>query len=211
MTRQATDTLVVIDDMLPWADEFACVSASGRFDPSALHVGAQRRECVVRTISAGGALLGNCRGVDGERVALELATGQRAPGAIAWSSGRGELGVRFDSAIDMIALLNRKLVSQAPERRTMPRLQVRCPLHIKAGAQFSFVTLRNISSQGLQIEGDGLPPIGTYVCAVADGLNVPPGEVVWRNDATAGIELLEEIGWTSLTAWVRAMVRSARN
>ena len=60
----------------------------------------------------------------GDRVAVELATGQRAAGKIAWSD-RGELGVRFEESIDVIALLNRKLVSQTPERRTMPRLEVR--------------------------------------------------------------------------------------
>ena len=51
-----------------------------------------------------------------EKVAVELITGQRAAGKVAWTR-RKTLGIRFDDSVDVIALLNRKLVSQAPERR----------------------------------------------------------------------------------------------
>ena len=146
----------------------------------------------------------------GDRASIELATGQRAAGKIAWAA-RDELGVRFDDSIDVIALLNRKLVSQARERRTMPRLEVRCAVHVKCGASFSVATLRNISARGLQIEGEGLPAIGAYVSAFVEGLNIPPGEMIWKRGKLAGIELIEELSWTSIIPWVRGMVARTAN
>ena len=101
----------------------------------------------------------------GEEVAVELATGQRPAGTIDWVAG-GEAGIRFKQPIDMLALLNRKLVSQPGERRTMPRVELRCGVGIKWGINLAAATLRNISARGLQVEGDGLPPQGHLRFAV---------------------------------------------
>src|SRR4029077_11425900 len=98
----------------------------------------------------------------GDQALIELSTGQRTAGKIAWT-GRNEVGVRFDDSIDVIALLNRKLVSRTRERRTMPRLEGLAPLPVKCGGQFWLANLRNISARGLQIEGDELPSAGVYV------------------------------------------------
>lgn len=166
-----------------------------------------RRECRIRKISALGATVSSdLLPALGERVSVEIATGQRPAGKIAWTN-RGELGIRFDDSIDVIALLNRKLVSQTPERRTMPRLEVRCLAHIKCGEHFWHAMLRNISTRGLQLEGSQLPALGAYVSVFVEGLAVPPGEVVWRSDNLAGIEVLEELSWTSIIPWVRGVVR----
>jgi hypothetical protein len=42
-----------------------------------------------------------------------------------------------------------------------------------------------------------------------EGLNIPAGEVVWRGGNLAGIELFEELSWTSIIPWVRNAVRKA--
>ena len=144
----------------------------------------------------------------GHAASVEHPNGQRAPGKVAWT-GRNQLGVRFDDNIDVIALLNRKLVSQTRERRTMPRLELRCPVHIKCGGQFWMATLRNISARGLQLEADELPAVGAYVSAFVEGLNIPPGEVVWKRARLAGIETMEELSWTSIIPWVRGLVKRA--
>ena len=64
-------------------------------------------------------------------------------------------------------------------------------------------TLRNISARGMQLEADGLPPKGTYLSIQIDGLNVPAGEVMWQKDGLVGIQLMEELRWTSLMPWIR--------
>jgi hypothetical protein len=144
----------------------------------------------------------------GERVAVELATGNRATGKIAWNRG-GELGIAFDDHVDMGALLNRKLVSLEPDRRSMPRVEVRSTAYVKWSQSLSLATLRNISARGLQLESDELPEVGTYVAVFVEGINIPPGEVVWRRDKLAGIELFEELSWTSIIPWVRTMIRKS--
>jgi len=151
-------------------------------------------------------LCGEVLNAPGEEVALELATGQRPAGTIEWARG-GEAGIRFKQPIDMLALINRKLISQPSERRAMPRIELRCGLYVKWAANLEPATLRNISSLGLQLEGEALPPSGTFVGLFVEGLNVPPGEVVWRKVNLAGVELFEELSWTSIIPWIREVSR----
>src|SRR3954464_1528677 len=211
MTDTSSVTSIVMGDRLPWPDDRSTTPAKGPFDASAIYHSGVRRECEIRKISAlGVTVASDLVPALGDSVSVELATGQRPAGKIAWSDGR-ELGVRFDDSIDVIALLNRKLVSQTPERRTMPRLEVRCLAHIKCGEHFWPAMLRNISAHGLQVEGIELPDAGSYVSVFVEGLNIPPGEVIWRRDRLAGIEVFEELSWTSIIPWVRSVVRKGAN
>lgn len=204
-------TTVVVGDRLPWPDDSWAGNEKGPFDSGTITVGGSRQPCSIRKISAlGVTVTSKLAPALGDPASVELATGQRAPGKIAWS-GANQLGIRFDESIDVIALLNRKLVSQARERRTMPRLELRCPVHVKCGGQFWSAVLRNISARGLQIEADELPAIGAYVSAFVEGLNIPPGEVVWKRDRLAGIETIEELSWTSIIPWVRGLVKLGAN
>ena len=211
MTDTPSVTTVIVGDRLPWPDDPSTAADTGPYDSAAIFRGTERKPCVVRKISALGVTVrSELTPALGEKVAVELASGQRLSGEVAWTGVR-ELGVRFDDSIDVIALLNRNLVSQDRERRTMPRLEVRCPVHVKSGEHFCPATLRNISARGLQVEGEGLPAIGTYVSVFVEGLIIPPGEVVWGRDKLAGIEVFEELSWTSIIPWVRNVVRRDAN
>lgn len=207
MTDPSSVTTVVVGDRLPWPDDASAAGSQGPFDESAIYHSGIRHQCEIRKISALGATLASkLAPALGDRVLVELATGQRPGGKIAWADG-SELGVRFDDSIDVIALLNRKLVSQTPERRTMPRLEVRCLAHIKCAENFCPAMLRNISSGGLQLEGREMPAVGAYVSTFVEGLNVPSGEVIWSKGELIGVELLEDLSWTSIIPWVRGAIR----
>lgn len=207
MTDPSSVTTVVVGDRLPWPDDASAAGSQGPFDESAIYHSGIRHQCEIRKISALGATLASkVAPALGDRVLVELATGQRPGGKIAWADG-SELGVRFDDSIDVIALLNRKLVSQTPERRTMPRLEVRCLAHIKCAENFCPAMLRNISSGGLQLEGREMPAVGAYVSTFVEGLNVPSGEVIWSKGELIGVELLEDLSWTSIIPWVRGAIR----
>jgi len=207
MTEALSVTTIVVGDRLPWPDDPSSAMTKGPFDESAIHHSGVRHQCEIRKISALGATVASSLAPAlGDKVLIELATGQRPAGKIAWSDA-GELGVRFDDSIDVIALLNRKLVSQTPERRTMPRLEVRCLAHIKSGEHFLPAMLRNISSGGLQLEGTDMPAVGAYVSVFVEGLSIPSGEVIWAKSELIGVELLEELSWTSIIPWVRSTVR----
>ena len=224
MTETQSVTTFVMAPELPWPDDAPPADALGALDVVAVTVAGERRECGVRKISAlgatvrgglsGGGLSGGAEVRPGTEVSVELATGQRPMGTIDWVSG-GEAGIRFDRPIDMVALLNRTLISQPGERRTMPRVELRFQVGMKWGVSLASASLRNISARGLQVEGAGssvhdwgLPPRDTFVSLFIDGLVMPAGEVVWRKGALAGIELMEELRWSSLMPWVRAMGRA---
>jgi hypothetical protein len=209
MAEAPSVTTFVVGDQLPWPDEGAPADEVGPLDPGAVHDSGTRQNCTIRKISARGVTLrGQFSKTTGDHVAVELGTGQRQTGIIAWAD-RGEVGVCFDEPVDMVALLNRKLVSQPSERRSMPRVEIRCDAFVKFAESFTPAVLRNISARGMQVEGDELPPIGTYVSVFVEGLNIPPGEVVWRRDKLAGIEVFEELSWTSIIPWIRTAVRKS--
>jgi PilZ domain len=208
MTERPSVTSFVMEARLPWLDDVPAAGIDGPFDAGMIHEAGQQRSCTIRKISALGATLrSDVLGAPGDEIALELATGQRPAATIEWVSG-GEAGIRFKQPVDMLALINRNLISQPTERRAMPRVELRCGLHVKWGANLAPATLRNISAQGLQIEGEALPPRGTFVSLFTDGLIVPSGEVVWRKGELAGIELLEELSWTSIIPWIREVGRN---
>jgi PilZ domain-containing protein len=211
MTEAASVTTFVVGDRLPWPEDASTAVEQGPLDTAAMFVSGAREPCTIRKISAlGVTVVSHLAPALGEKVAVELATGQRATGKIAWTNGK-ELGVTFDDHVDMAALLNRKLVSLTPERRAMPRVEVRSPAYVKWSESLSLATLRNISARGLQLEGDELPAMGTYTAVFVDGLNIPAGEVVWRRSTLMGIELLDELSWTSIIPWVRQMIRKTGN
>lgn len=209
MAERPSVTTFVMEGRLPWPGDASPADATGLLDEASLYAAGRSTPCTLLNISPLGATVRHAAGrTVGEEVALELATGQRAAGAIDWARG-DEVGVRFRQPIDMVALLNRKLIAQASERRKMPRVELRCPVGVKWGGNAATVTLRNISAQGLQIEGDTLPPRDTFVSLFVDGLNLPSGEVVWQRGNVAGIELMEELAWSSLMPWIRESHRRA--
>ena len=202
-------TTFVMAAQLPWPDDAPPADALGALDPVAVFEAGERRLCAIRKISPLGATIrGAVTRGPGEEVAVELPTGQRAAGTIDWVAG-GEAGIRFKQPIDMVALLNRTLVSQPGERRMMPRVELRCHVGLRWGGRVVAATLRNISARGLQVEGDGLPPPDTFVALFIEGLNMPAGAVVWSRARLAGIELMEELRWSSLMAWIREARRAS--
>ena len=208
MTEAASVTTFVMGARLPWPDDAPTFHESGPFEAGVIHESGQRLDCAIRRISALGATLrGSLGKAAGDDIAVELATGHRHAATVDWVEG-GEAGIRFHSPVDVLALINRKLVSQTAERRAMPRVEIRCTAFVKKGEDFLPVTLRNISAGGLQVEGDGLPPQGTFVSVFIDGIIVPPGEIAWRKDRLAGIELLEDLSWSSIMPWIREQVRA---
>jgi hypothetical protein len=65
------------------------------------------------------------------------------------------------------------------------------------------------ATRELQVEGEGLPPRDRFVSLFIDGLVAPAGEVVWRKGDLSGIELMEELSWSSIMPWIREVGRKA--
>ncbi|MFL6733618.1 MAG: PilZ domain-containing protein [Sphingomicrobium sp.] len=207
MAEASSATTFIVGDRLPWPEDVSASQATGPFDSGAIYGADLRRECSIRKISSLGATLrGDFAKVPGDAVSVELGTGQRPAGKVAWIEG-GEAGVCFNQPVDMLALINRSLINQPAERRIMPRVEIRCCIHLKWGGHLARGMLRNISANGLQVESDDLPAEGAYVAVHVKGLMVPAGEVVWRKGNLAGIELFEELSWTSIMPWIRETMK----
>ena len=207
MVEAASVTTFVMGARVPWPDDAPTIDDKGPFDPGVIHDSGFRQDCSIRKISALGATVRTrVQQVPGEEVTVELTTGQRTAAKVEWASA-GETGLRFDKPVDIFALINRNLVSQPIDRRSMPRVEIRCGAFLKCGEDFLPVTLRNVSANGLQLEGDNLPASGSYVTVFIEGLNVPAGEIVWAKDGVAGIELFEQLSWSSIMPWIRFQLR----
>jgi hypothetical protein len=209
MQQTAQATCYVLDPGPCWAeDELA--HAEGPFEVATLVGAGGRYRCEVRRIAAGGAVLRTeARALAGEPAALELASGQRRSGRVEGASS-DLIALAFDEPLDIVALINRNLISQPAERRSMPRVELRAPLHVKWAEHLVPATVRNISSAGLQVEGEDLPMQGTLASLFIEGINLPAAEVVWRRAGLAGFEFFEELSWASLIAWVREHGRKLR-
>jgi hypothetical protein len=203
-------TTYVVGDRLPWPDDDAGRLGKPDFEIARLHGGAASRDCAIRKISPlGAAISAEKVGETGDHVAIELASGQRCAARIDWSRG-GEAGLLFDEPLDILALINRNLVAQPAERRALPRIELRCAARLKWGEHIEPALTRNISACGMQVEGDHLPPVGTYLAIYLDGLTLPPCEVVWRQSRLAGVEFFEQLSWASIIPWVKGLNRAAQ-
>lgn len=203
MAEQALSTTYVVGERWPWPDEGERSAERGPVERGQIIGEAGRSACEIRKIAALGATIKtDFPAKSGEVLAIELGSGQRRSGMVEWTRG-GELGLTFDEPVDVVALINRNLVSQPAERRRMPRVELRCPVHVKWCEHLEPATTRNISAQGLQVEGEALPDVGTLASLFVEGINLPPAEVVWKQGSLAGFEFLDEVSWSSLIAWVR--------
>jgi hypothetical protein len=209
MRIDASVTTYVVGDRLPWPDDDVARLGKPDYEPAALIGAAGKRACAIQKISQSGATVsGDALGAANDRATLELANGQRCAGKVEWARGR-EAGLAFDEPLDIVALINRNLVAQPVDRRTMPRIELRTAAHLKWGEHFEPAMTRNISARGMQVEGRHLPPVGTYVALFVEGLTLPPCDVVWRRDGLAGLEFFEELSWASIVPWVKGQSRGA--
>jgi len=208
MSQSPSLTTFVVGERLPWPEQAAVSDESRIYDSAVVYEAGFAKPCALRKISALGAIVrGELDNTPEHCVALELQTGQRPPGTIAWHSA-GEAGICFKEPVNVLALITRNLVSQPADRRAIPRVELQCEAWIKDGEEFAAATLRNISARGLQLEGEALPPAGSTISLFVEGLNIPAGEVVWRKDNLAGVELQHDLGWAFIIPWLRTLVRS---
>ena len=117
-------TTFVVGDRLPWPESSVAGEQALPSDPAIVYQAGFAKPCTLRRISALGAIVRGELANAPECVALELETGQRPAGTIAWQD-RDETGITFKEPVNLLALITRKLVSQPVERRAVPRVELR--------------------------------------------------------------------------------------
>lgn len=171
--------------------------------PGALTCGSVRRACWVRKISAGGAVLGCDHDLElGERLELELMSGEQLAGLVAWRRG-SEVGLSFDNPIDVFAIIAQDIVSQPGERRRMPRVELVCPALLEAGGRTEYVTTRDIAQGGVKLDMPFPLAADQKVIVTLEGLRPVEGVVRWSDAGVAGIAFLPELQWQELMLWLK--------
>lgn len=172
--------------------------------PGAVVIGSIRQVCLIRKISAGGAVLHIDTPVEeGRRMELELDTGEHLDGTVLWCRGL-ELGLRFDAPIDILPILARALVSQPGERRRMPRVEIACPALLEGAERTELVTTRDIAQGGAKIDTPHPLNVDEKVTLTPEGLRPLSGTVRWVSGCTAGIVFHPELAWQEMIPWLRA-------
>ena len=198
------DTVYSLSGEIPPLDAVVEEADASVLQPGSVVVGSIRQVCLIRKISAGGAILhADLPVAEGHRLELELETGEHLDGSIAWRRG-SEFGLRFDEPIDVLPILARNLVSQPGERRRMPRVEVFCPARIDLEARTSLVTVRDIAQGGAKIEGPISLARDDKITLTPEGLRPISGIVRWVAGNVAGLEFEPELEWQELMPWFRA-------
>lgn len=171
--------------------------------PGALTHGSVRLVCSIRKISAGGAVLHVDQPVEpGERLDLELMTGEQLGGTVAWRRG-SEVGLKFDAPIDVFAVIAQDIVSQPGERRRMPRVELSVQALLETAAGTELVTTRDISQGGMKIDMPFALVPDEHILVTLDGLPPIQGVVRWSAGQVAGIAFLPELRWQELMLWLK--------
>lgn len=167
-------------------------------------VGTAGRElCLIRNISGGGIMAHvYCRHVPGEKVSIELKSEEPIEGTIIWARD-SNIGVAFDSAVDVEEMLASQSLQENGWRPRMPRVEVDRLATVRIASDVYGVNTCDISQGGVKIECDVPLPVGAQVMIALDKLRPLAGQVRWSRDGFCGIAFNQVVPFQELMAWLR--------
>lgn len=172
-----------------------------------IHVGDRRELCLVRNISAGGLMAIVCSPLEpGDRIAVELKTNQQIAGTVSWAREQ-TIGVAFDDKVDVAEVLSNPAMLDNGWRPRMPRVPVDRMATLRAGARTYWVSTRDISQGGVQVEADQPLDIGGETVVTLENFRPIAGVVRWRRDNVVGISFNQVIPFHELTGWLKQRQR----
>ncbi|MDQ8755143.1 PilZ domain-containing protein [Sphingosinicella sp. LHD-64] len=201
--RALLDTIYSLSGEVPLVEASVEEVDESVLQPGSLIIGSIRQVCLIRKISAGGAVLHvDTPAEEGRRLELELETGEHLDGTIVWCRG-SELGLRFDQPIDVLPILARALVSQPGERRRMPRVEVFCPALLETAGRTELITVRDLAQGGAKIDTPFPLDQDARIVITPEGLRPIEGSVRWVRGTVAGISFQPELAWQEMIPWLR--------
>jgi len=171
------------------------------FRVGSILIDSRRELCLVKNISAGGALIrAYCRLQPDLELRIELKEQQPISGKVNWVKGT-DAGITFDERVDVVELL--KSNGDGPRPR-MPRVEVRCVVFVREGATTNRATLLNISQGGLSLDSDNGLTVGSDVTVSLPGLAPQAAVVRWTEGSRYGISFNTVLPLAGLTEWLQA-------
>jgi hypothetical protein len=160
-----------------------------------------RRElCLIRNISAGGALVRTYSQLTpGRPVALELRQGESVSGIVRWQEGH-MVGIMFNQILDIVQLLAGS--SDWPRPR-QPRVQVQTLVKIQTGQAMQIAQALDLSQGGMKVRSKVGLPHNSQVLVEVSGLPHLWARVRWASEDTYGLVFAEPLALKALVGWVR--------
>ena len=150
----------------------------------ALVVNGRRELCLIRNVSAGGMMIRPYSPIAvGTTVSVELKHGETVSGVAQWSD-KGLIGISFDEAIDVLALLNGTGLETRPR---MPRIEINCVATVRHDGTVFRARVVNISQGGICIDSPVDLAINGDVVVTLVGLHSAAGVVKWQDGEVFGI------------------------
>jgi hypothetical protein len=150
----------------------------------ALLIDGRRELCLIRNVSAGGMMIRPYSPIAvGTTVSIELKHGEMVSGVAQWSD-KGLIGVTFDEAVDVLALLSGTGLETRPR---MPRIELNCVATIRHEGTVFRARVVNISQGGICIDSPVDLAIHGDVVVTLTGLHAAAGVVKWRDGDCFGI------------------------
>jgi hypothetical protein len=163
-----------------------------------------RRElCLIRNISAGGLMAHVYSPMRPDQaIEIELKTHHRVKGKVSWCAG-SNVGIGFDSQIDVEDLLSCQTDLENGWRPRLPRVEVDRLGTVRAGARVHALSTRDISQGGVKIDVDQPLEAGAEVVVSLEKLRPIAGTVRWHLDGTCGIAFNQLIPFQELIGWLK--------
>jgi hypothetical protein len=172
----------------------------------ALLIDGRRELCLVRNVSAGGMLIRPYSAISvGTEVTVELKHGETVSGVARWIE-EGLVGIAFNQAIDVVALLTSS--EDGPQPR-MPRIELNCTAWVREDADIYRARTLNISQGGMCVEGDERLRVDAKVIVSLAGLGPLDGRVKWKEGDRFGIGFNHVLAVKDLMAFLRQQQRFA--
>jgi PilZ domain len=167
-----------------------------------------RELCLIKNISAGGLMLrGYCPMEVGQRIAIELKTGEPLAGTVSWVRD-DHIGMEFDQPIDVIAILSGAIDGPRPR---MPRIEANAFVQVRNGASMMRGRACDISQGGIKVDcGKACLPAGVEVVVLLAGLPPQPGVVRWVDEGFAGVTFNHLIPFSTLIGWLQGQRETVR-
>lgn len=178
------------------------------FRVGTLMVGERRELCLIKNISAGGAMLRLYTGglSLGQSLTVELKCGQPLSGKVAWVS-EPNVGLEFDAPIDVVAMLTQ---NEDGPRPRMPRIECSSFATIREGASIFRGRACDISQGGVKVETPVLFAANAEVVVTLPGLPPQPAVVRWSDGGHAGITFNRLLSLPVLIEWLRSKRNQSR-
>jgi hypothetical protein len=162
-----------------------------------------RRElCLIKNISAGGAMLRLYSGsiALGQKMTVELKCGQPLTGTVSWVRDPN-VGLSFEQPIDVIGMLSQ---NEDGPRPRMPRIETSSFCTLRDGASTVRARACDISQGGIKVQTSAAFGKNADVVVSLPGLAPQAGVVRWTADGCAGITFNRLLPLPQLIEWLKA-------